>query len=150
MKKVLVLGIGNRLMMDDGIGVYIVEELSKRKQDNNTLYVVGETDVNFCMQCMEGMLSVIIIDAAYFGNDPGSIYTIPVNKVLQGSLNMFSQHEFDLLRQLKTKGKAVEGMFIGIEPKEIAYGLQLSDALKDKFEDIINIVGKAIEVYKGE
>lgn len=47
MKELLVLGIGNILMMDDGIGVYIVEELKNRNTNPCIRYVIGETDVFF-------------------------------------------------------------------------------------------------------
>ncbi len=149
MKKELVLGIGNRLMMDDGIGVYIVEELRKRKTGNDTCYVSGETDASFCMQQIREASSVIIIDAAYLGNEPGSIYTIHIKQALQGPLNMFSMHELDLFRQIKIEGKDVEGIFIGVEPKEITFGMQLSDVLQNKLENITDKIEMVIESIRG-
>ena len=56
MKEVLVLGIGNRLMMDDGIGVLVVEELKKRNTNPYIRYIIGETDTYFCMNQMEEAL----------------------------------------------------------------------------------------------
>ncbi len=149
MKKVLVLGIGSRLMMDDGIGVHIVEELGKRKTDTEVCYIAGETDVSFCMQQIEEDFLVIIIDAACLGKEPGTIYTIPLKQVLEGPQNTISFHEFDLFRQLKIDGKNIRGILIGIEPYEISCGVQLSDALQEKFEDIVNIVGTVIESIRG-
>lgn len=46
MKEIVVLGIGNRLMMDDGIGVRLVEELDQREHVPYIRYVPGETDAN--------------------------------------------------------------------------------------------------------
>ena len=149
MKKVLVLGIGNRLMKDDGIGVHVVEELGKRNADSEVCYVVGETDVGYCLQQTEEASTVIIVDAAYLGKESGAVYVIPLQKVLQCSLNTTSFHEFDLFRELKIEGKSMEGMLIGIEPYDINYGMQLSDVLQDKFLDIVDKVKNFIPIQGG-
>lgn len=150
MKKVLVLGIGNRLMMDDGIGVHVVEELSKRNADSDVYYVAGETDVGFCLQQIGDASSVIVVDAAYFGKEPGAIYTIPIQRALQCSQNTISFHEFDLFKELKIESKNVKGMLIGIEPYEINYGIQLSDVLQNKFQDIVDKVERKVQCEAAE
>lgn len=145
MKKTLVLGIGNRLMMDDGIGVYVVEELCKKNTYPEACYIVGETDVGFCLQQVGEASMVIIVDAAYFGKESGDIYTLPIHEVLQCSQNTISFHEFDLFKELKIEGKSIEGILIGIEPHEINYGIQLSNVLQDKFQDIVDKVENIIK-----
>lgn len=147
MKKVLVLGIGNRLMMDDGIGVHVVEELSKRNSDTDVCYLAGETDVGFCLQQIGEAPSVIIVDAAYLGKESGTTLPIPMQQVLQCSLNTISFHEFDLYKELKIEGKSIEGMLIGIEPYEINYGMQLSDVLQVKLQKIVDKVENIIASY---
>lgn len=137
MKKVLVLGIGNRLMMDDGIGVHVVEELGKRNADPDVCYVAGETDAGFCLQQIEEASTVIIVDAACLGKEPGAICNIPLRQALQCSPNTISFHEFDLFKELIIEGKGIEGMLIGIEPYYINYGMRLSDVLQDMFPDIV-------------
>lgn len=144
MKKVLVLGIGNRLMMDDGIGVHVVEELGKRNADPDVCYVVGETDVGFCLQQIGEASFVIIVDTAYLGKESGITLTIPLQKVLHCSPYSTSFHEFDLFKELKIEDKSIEGILIGIEPYEINYGIQLSDVLQSKFQDIVDKVENII------
>ena len=46
MKQILVLGIGNRMMKDDGIGVRIAEALALENDLENVDYVAGETDIH--------------------------------------------------------------------------------------------------------
>lgn len=166
MKKVLVLGIGNRLMMDDGIGVHVVEELSKRNSDPDVYYVAGETDVSFCLQQIGEAPTVIIVDAAYLGEESGTVLTIPLQQVLQHAPYTNSFHEFDLFmallceqqpkgewgstspsllfKELKIEDKSIEGMLIGIEPYEINYGMQLSDVLQNKFQNMVDKVENII------
>ena len=57
------MGIGNRLMMDDGIGIYLVEELAKLDEQSNIDYLVGESDVDYCLNQIEELTPVIILDA---------------------------------------------------------------------------------------
>lgn len=150
MKKVLILGIGNRLMMDDGIGVHVVEELCKRNSNPDVYCVAGETDVGFCLRQIGEASSVIIIDAAYFGKEPGAIYTIPIQQTLQCSPKSISFHKFDLFKELQIDGKSVKGMLIGIEPYKINYGMKLSDVLQNKFQDIVDKVERKVQCEAAE
>lgn len=136
MKELLVLGIGNILMMDDGIGVYIVEELKNRNTNPCIRYVIGETDVFFCLNQIEEAANSIIIDAAYLGNKPGTLSILPLRQVLKNPDQLISIHESSLLREIKITGKSIEGLFICIEPYEINYYQGLSSILQAEFRKI--------------
>jgi hydrogenase maturation protease len=50
MKKVIVVGIGSRLMTDDGVGVLLVEDLAPYFSDSPLIKLIpGETDVDYCL-----------------------------------------------------------------------------------------------------
>lgn len=146
MKKILVLGIGNRLMMDDGIGVYIVEELKKRNTDPNIRYVTGETDIYFCLEQMKNALFTIIIDAALLGNEPGTISVVSLDRVLNNSIRPISVHDSHLLNEIKMTDKNSEGLFIGIEPYEINYAPCLSQILQKHYFKIIEEIENIIKL----
>ncbi len=147
MKEVLVLGIGNRLMMDDGIGVYVIEELNKRNTNPDIRYVVGETDIYFCLNQIKEASCLIIVDAAHFDNEPGSVSTIPLQQVFKNQIQPISIHDSHLLNEMIMEGKSFEGMLIGIEPYEIKYGIGLSIALQDKFPEIVDKIERIIVSY---
>ena len=149
MKKVIVFGVGNRLMIDDGIGIHVVEELSRRNQNPYIRYVVGETDIYYCLQQIEEDSNVIIIDAAYLGDKPGDISTIPFPEAFENSVQSIYAHESDFLNEIKLTGSNIKGLFIGIKPFDINYGMDLSSILKQQFSNIVDecksVIGLFIE-----
>ena len=144
MKEVLVLGIGNQLMMDDGIGVYVVEELKKRNTNSCIRYIIGETDTYFCLNQMEDALMTFIVDAAFLDKDPGTISTIPLDQVFKNPIQPITVHDSHLLNEIKLTGKSIEGIFIGIEPYAIDYSYGLSPILKAQYSKIIDEIENII------
>ena len=137
MKEVLVLGIGNRLMMDDGIGVYVVDELKKRDVNLGILYIIGETDIYFCLNQINEASYTIIVDAVYLGKKPGTISIIPLQQVFRNTMQPIYVHETHLLNEIKMTGKSIEGVLVGIEPYEINYCPSLSTILQSQFYRVV-------------
>lgn len=144
MKEVLVLGIGNRLMMDDGIGVYVVEELKNRNKNPDIRYIIGETDIYFCLNLIEKASYIIIVDAVCLNKQPGAISTIPLGQVFKNPIHPISVHDSHLLSEIEMTDKSTEGLLIGIEPYEINYSFGLSPILQEQYfkivEEIENII----------
>ncbi len=144
MKEVLVLGIGNRLMRDDGIGVYVVEELTNRNTNPDIRYVIGETDIYYCLNYIKKATYIIVVDAACLSKEPGEISTHPLEQVFKNPIQPISMHDSHLLRDIEMTDKSIEGLFIGIEPDEINYSFGLSATLQEQFfkivEEIENII----------
>lgn len=147
MKELLVLGIGNRLMMDDGIGVYVVEELKRRNTNPHIRYVTGETDIYFCLNQMKEALMTFIVDAAFFDKEPGSISTIPLEQVYKNPIHPISVHDSHLLGEIEMTGKNMEGLFIGIKPYGIDYSIGLSKILQKQYFKIVAGIENIIASY---
>ena len=71
--KTLVLGLGNVLMGDEGIGVYVVRELEKQTLPPNVECLDGGTGGFTLLEPLEQADRIIIIDAASDGNPVGTI-----------------------------------------------------------------------------
>jgi hydrogenase maturation protease len=147
MKKMLILGIGNRLMMDDGIGVYVVEELKKRSSYSGIRYVIGETDIYFCLDYIEKASYIIIVDAAFLGKEPGSISEIPFEQIKNHPLQTISVHDSHLLDDIRIRGNDIDGVFIGIEPQEVNYCQNLSQKLQEQFIKIVEETERIISIH---
>ena len=145
MKKVLVLGIGNRLMMDDGIGIYVIEELSKRTCRANIQYVIGESDIDYCLEHIEGATLVIIIDAVYSGTAPGELTIYPLANVLEHQTLHISPHNLHLFQVLYLQKDTIKGFLIGVEPSEIKYHIGLSQFIQQRWKEILASVNSTIE-----
>jgi hydrogenase maturation protease len=73
-----IIGIGNRILGDDGVGVYIVEQLSEGLKNDNVRTVKLETGGIDIIRYLKNSRRVWIIDACSFGHQPGTIgrYTL--------------------------------------------------------------------------
>lgn len=150
MKPLLVLGIGSRLMMDDGIGVYVVEALRKEKFYNEWIaYEIGETDFNYCMDVVIDAEYVIIIDAAISGKNPGDVSVFSLSELSSSKpgISLHNVHFLDLLHQFHHKKK---GVLLGIEPFQIDFHWGLSMELSQTFDDIVVQVKRIIELLNRE
>ncbi|WP_048600957.1 hydrogenase maturation protease [Rubeoparvulum massiliense] len=142
MKRCLVLGIGNRLMMDDGIGIYMVEALQEqyseeiRRGDQVTKLVIGESDLDYCVEQVLQVALFIIVDAAQLGKKPGEITLLPFHQLSSLSLHHSAHdlHLFHLLQVMEqVEQQKITGYLLGIEPYEIRFHWGLSDLLQDQF-----------------
>ena len=145
MEKILVLGIGNRLMMDDGIGIYVVEELSKRACAANSQYAIGESDIDYCLEQIEGATFVIIVDAIYSGKAPGDVTVYPLEHLLEHPTLNISPHNMHLFQVLYLQRDTMKGFLIGVEPSEIKFHLGLSQSIQQRWHQIIHKVNRTIE-----
>lgn len=148
MKKILVLGIGNQLMMDDGIGVSVVKELELRNTDSEIRYIIGETDVDFCIDEMEKSDYVIIVDAAFLGVEPCTVRTFWLKDVLDETYLSPFIHDMNLTHAMKRYNYMGEGVLIAIEACKIKYSIKLSQEMEKNFPTIIDEVEEIIMCLK--
>jgi hydrogenase maturation protease len=144
--KVKVIGVGNILCGDDGLGVQAIELLKRERVGEKVFLIRGETDAWFCMQEASETDFTIIIDAVRGGEAPGTIYMIPLLEIAQRPL-IFSGHDtglLDLINLLSYRGINIKGLIIGMEPEviEIKMGLSetVSQSLKVLVQEVITIL----------
>jgi hydrogenase maturation protease len=148
MKKLLIIGIGSRIMLDDAIGINLVEDLRKLDTNPYVKYILGETDVYYCIKEVLNYDSVIIIDAFLSGKQPGEITIVPLNELNDANEETFySMHGVHLLNILRCSKHSPDGILIGIEPYEINYGFTLSDRLQSCYSCILKEVNEYIGNY---
>lgn len=145
MKEIIILGIGSRLLMDDGIGIYITEKLQSKNTRDDFKFIIGETDIDYCMRIIEGADFLVIIDALYSGLNPGDITVLPLKDILRQTSPGFSIHNFHLLDNISTIKTDLPGIFIGVEPFKIDYGIGLSTTLKKLYLHILKEIQTIIE-----
>ncbi|OIU70492.1 hydrogenase maturation protease [Rossellomorea aquimaris] len=145
MGKIIVLGIGNRLMMDDGIGLYLVEELSKLNRSLPVSFIIGESDIDYCMEEMMGSTFAIIVDAVFSGNKPGELAVYSIADLHEQHTLDISAHNFHLFQSLFQQRDTMKGYLIGIDPHEVRFHIGLSSILKEKWETILQEVSQTID-----
>lgn len=145
-KATVVLGLGNPLMADEGIGVYLVERLAKRAADYPDVdFLDAGTGGLAVLYHIEGRRKAIFIDCAYMGEEPGSIRRFLPEEVRSTKvLAHQSLHEADLLRIIDMAhqlGQAPEEIVIfGIEPQRVEPALDLSPVLKGRIDEYLAVL----------
>lgn len=148
MKKILIVGIGSRIMMDDAIGIYLVEDLRQLSTNSNITYILGETDVDYCIEEVLDFDYVIVIDAFLSEKQPGEITVIKLKEIeTEYSGFCYSMHGVHLLDILRCAKHFPDGILIGIEPYEINYGFKLSDLLQSRYSRILGEVQEQFGRY---
>lgn len=142
--KVIVLGIGNRLRSDDGVGPVLAARLEDK--GNFTVYDCGMSPENYLEKVIrEKPDSVVLIDAVDFGGKPGEF------KILQPAeiktVNFFTTHNASIslaINYLQNNLK-VDIIILIIQPKSIVLGEELSPEVAralDKLEECFDGAGK--------
>ena len=149
-RKIAIMGVGNTLHKDEGVGIHIIRALEKIKKRYEVLKDVelidGGTGGLFLLKLIEDFDTVFIVDAALAGGTPGDIYILSPEQISRSpdSQHMFSAHDIDLTYTLqvgKELGMKTEVILIGIEPKEYAsHGLNLSHELSNKLPELLKSI----------
>jgi len=135
-KKVLVMGIGNTLLQDDGIGVHVTELFKSSRQPEPNLDVLdGGTIGLSLLPEIEDADAVIIVDASEIGESPGSMRIFrnqEIDRQLSGKRR--SVHEvalYDLFSAAAIRGRSPrERVLIAIQPACTDWGLEPTPEVK--------------------
>ncbi len=145
--KVVVIGVGNLLLKDEGIGIHTVESLQKTDLPEYVRIIDGGTAPDLIAYTEAGD-KLIIIDAAKAGGKPGTIYRLLPRDLSEEGGTLLSAHELGVEQNLKLMSlmgnEPAEIVIIGIEPEEIGFGTELSAELQRKLPEIVGVVLKEI------
>ena len=145
MDKILIVGIGNLLCRDEGIGVHVIQEMKNMKlPDYVDLLDMGTSTMDLISH-LEGVKKLIAIDAMKAGGTPGTIYKCRPEDLLPKDEGPISLHEIGLLETLdmaKKMGREIDTVIIGVEPKVIEWGMELTEEIKAQIPMIIEAILK--------
>ncbi len=140
-----IIGIGNVLQKDDGIGVYAASYLAQNYHFTPEVKIIngGVEGINLYNFFLEGE-EIVLLDSIELSDSPGSIYAIPAEELSGYGLNSGGAHEIGVIQcldMLELQGHTVpKTMLIGIVPKHVTFDISLSKTLKDAFEGYISVV----------
>ncbi|WP_462316851.1 hydrogenase maturation peptidase HycI [Methanobrevibacter sp.] len=123
-EKLIVLGVGNELKSDDGVGPYIVKKLKEENIENNGLLFIDAKTVpeNFTGKIRkENPTHLIIVDACLMGSNPGDMKIVDKNDFANIGISTHSMSLSFFVRYLE-KDTDIEIMFVGIEPETMDWG----------------------------
>ncbi len=127
---ILILGVGNILQKDDGIGVRVIERLMATDVSPRAELLDGGTAGMDLLSEVIGREKVVVVDAVRGGGAPGAVYRFAPESVEEEPYPITSLHQIGLLEVLlmaRHLGRAPKQTVIfGIEPKQVDWGLGLS------------------------
>jgi len=135
--------MGNLLLRDEGVGVHVVRALKKMTLSDGVEVIDGGTSPEIYSR-IESTGKLIVVDAMETGGIPGSVYHIPIDDLTTEVAGLTSIHEVNLVSMLKTMRLLGRGpqetVIIGIQPKDMDWGTELSPELQESIPQIVNVV----------
>ncbi len=142
--KIVILGVGNLLLSDEGVGVHVAHELMKMKLPPEVSVIEGGTDGFGLLNIITEADRLIVIDAIRGGAPPGAIYRFNIHDLKNCPKGFKSSiHQIGILEVLHLSeliGKTPLTTIIGIEPKSLEMGMELSPEIRAKIPRLIEII----------
>jgi hydrogenase maturation protease len=147
--RILILGLGNVLLGDEGVGIHAVRELQKRNLPLRADVVDGGTAGLNLLDLVRGYERVIIVDAVDAGEDPGTILRFTPQEVASETEGLpLSLHQTEVLKVLELAsylGQSLPPIVIyGIQPQAMDWSTELSPALQARLPQFVDTVLREI------
>ena len=128
---ILIAGLGNLLLRDDGVGVHAVKQYQQLGGSQYQAVDVGCAVLN-ALHLFEWAEKILLIDAMKAGGPPGTVYKVNAADDLEGGVVPLSLHDLSVVQALKmiNRDHHPEITIIGVEPEIIDYGLDLSETVE--------------------
>jgi hydrogenase maturation protease len=146
----LIVGLGNILLTDEGIGIHVLKELKNRNRIPWTEFVdLGTSSLDleyFIKDNTEKMAVIDCIKAS--GGNPGTIYKISIDDLKEKRSADYSLHQLefiDSINLISLLSKVPKTIIFGVMPSDMAsLSLNLSEPLRIQFETICDKIEKGI------
>jgi hydrogenase maturation protease len=142
--RITVLGIGNPLCRDDGIGIRVIGEMRESGKYPEIAILDGGAAPDLFSLLDPDSGKLIIVDALRGGGRPGDIYRLKLgveNIADEMPASLHGMGILDSLKLMKQLGRRLPAVIIiGIEPADVSHGLRLSPAIEALVPDLIKAV----------
>ena len=139
--KTLVLGLGNLLLADEGVGVHVAQRLLDSEAIDDVVVLDVGNAVLDALPAIAAADKVIVVDAMKGGGLPGTVYRLSIEDCSSAG-PIGSVHGFDMKSVLHLVGRKEppEVTVIGIEPEVIGWSTELSLAVAEALPDVMATV----------
>ena len=158
LRSILVAGVGNAWLRDDGFGGEVARRLEQRQLPAGVSVMdVGTGGLDLAYEVMRGYDALVILDVSRQGGEPGTLYVMePDEAEVQGSIEdgeVINPHAMDpqtVLRFVKSVG-AWPGrvVVIACEPADVEeLGWGLSEQVQEAVERAVDLVAETIDALR--
>jgi len=152
--KITILGIGNTLYSDEGVGVQIIpilEELINDHDEEVVEIIEGATDGMKLLGPVEDCDYLIIIDAINAGKEPGTIITISNDEIpkyfgIKMSIHQVGFQEVLFAARIRER-LPKEMIMFGIQPESLKLGVELTETVKNRLSELANLIKEQVNLW---
>ena len=150
--KPLILGVGNILLSDEGVGVRVVQELEKRPEIQPHFDIIdGGTCGMELLDAMANREHLIIVDAVLANKQPGEIIVLHDEQVPTFFSRKISPHQLgicDVLSAMKLTDEFPKHLcLIGIQPESLESGIGLTETIQNVLPKVFETLNQVIAEY---
>jgi hydrogenase maturation protease len=148
-QQVLILGVGNLLLRDDGFGVHLVNSLKDTVFPKNIRVLEAGTVSHQLIPLLHEVDFLIVVDVVEAGDTPGSLFRFSPEDMKFTSEQKVSLHQIslvDVLHMAELTGRKPHTVIIGVQPKDVAsWSLELSDELNAVIPKVKELIFKELK-----
>ena len=150
---VTILGIGNLLMGDEGVGIHALNKLQESYTFSPDInFVDGGTIGIDLIPYFEECKKMIIIDAVDFQEEPGYVGVLQNEEIKYRFNTKLSLHHAglsDVLSIIELQEiEAPDMVLIGVQPEKVEMGIELTETISNKMESVIQIILNKLEEWR--
>ena len=160
LRKILIAGVGNAWLRDDGFGGEVARRLEQLSLPENVVVMdAGTGGLDLAYEVMRGYDALVILDVSRQGGEPGTLYVMePEEESVNGGIEdgqVINPHGMDpqtVLRFVKSIG-AWPGrvMVIACEPADVEeVGWGLTEQVKEAVDRAVTLVVETVEELRSE
>ncbi len=138
-ERLIVLGVGNKLKSDDGVGPFIINRLKEENIENENLsFIDGETvPENFTGKIRkENPTHLIIVDACLMNSNPGDMQIVNKDEFANIGISTHSMSLSFFVKYLE-KDTDIKIIFVGIEPETMDWGEKPTQTVEKSANEFI-------------
>jgi len=154
-REVTVLGLGNILLSDDGVGVHVARSLAMNPGSPSRLRALDGGTLGFrLMEALIQLDSVLIVDAAMLGERPGAMRLLDERELHENisRSGRMSAHEAglaDMLTLARIEGWAPRNLaLLGVQPQRLEWGLQLSEQVAQSVPAVCRAAVETVLIWQ--
>lgn len=150
MSGMAVIGIGNILLRDDGLGVHALAELEKEKLPEGVELVDGGTATLNLIHYFSMYKRIIIMDSLKGGLAPGTIYKLRPEDITNYKRENLSIHDvqiLDVVKMANMLGVQPDVVIYAMEPEEIRFDLEMTDTVRSRIPELVRHVTEELNAY---
>lgn len=145
MRKMVVIGLGNRLRGDDAIGLEFINTLKGRVGENILLIEAETTPENYTDVISDFKPThILFVDAAQFNKQPGFVKLVSISKVAALPISTHSI-PFDILARYLARSVSAKIALLGIQPKCVDFKEGLSKEAKEAVKEAAELLVRMLE-----